>query len=57
MSMSEQQKNNLLVMRREQHRTALLLWIAEMPSPWRVFAVIKWRRRMPQFNREGVRNA
>ena len=49
--MSESREKNVRVMRQLQHRAALLNWIAEMPSPWKVWAVIQWRRRMPKLER------
>lgn len=49
--MSESHEKKLRVMRQLQHRGQLINWIAEMPSPWKPWAVIKWRRRMPKLER------
>ena len=49
--MNEKKEKNLRVMRQLQHRAQLLNWIGEMPSPWKPWAVIKWRRRMPKLQR------
>lgn len=49
--MSERQEKKDRVMKQLQHRAQLLIWIGEMPNPWKPWEVIKWRRRMPQLQR------
>lgn len=51
MTMSEKKEKKIRTIRRLQYLRDLENWLAVMPSPWRVFAVIKWRARKPKFQR------